>query len=233
MIYPYKYDKQFEKYIGQFMRVFNGFQTKDGVTRDGTDNLKRVPVVYGNMSRIVASVLQKRGTFQNNRIPMMAVNLQSIEIDAERKKSHQHIDSMMQNTDKAFARLIGPPLNLNMELSIYASSTSELFSIVEQILLVFNPRVTIQVDNNVLNSDYISEISLESINKEIQYPMGTQEQVVMLSMNFKVPVRLRYPHETDAPIIKQIIANILTESAGEFEGDFLIDSFTIGELDDE
>lgn len=216
MIYPYTFDNQFEKYIGQFMRVFSGFQTKDGVTRDGDDHLKRVPIVYGNMSRVVASVLNNRESFSSSVIPMMAANLASIEADDERKKPSAHHDSIAitkNDTKVALERLNGPPFNMNMELSIYASSTTEMFSIMEQILLIFNPRVSIQVDNKIANSDYITEISLTGIQPEIQYPMGQNKDIIMMTLTFKVPVRLRYPYATDGNVINEIMLNIFDDSA--------------------
>lgn len=220
MIYPYRYAAQFERYIGQFMRVFTGFQTRDGVERDGSYNQKRVPVVYGGMDRIVASVIQERGALKNNRIPIIAVNLEGIEMDPERKMSPNHIDTMPYDDDGVtnhYTRLIGPPFRMNMSVAIYASSTSEMFSIVEQILLIFNPRVTIYLDNNIINGDYITELTLESIQDEIQYPMGQNHRVVMQSMNFTVPVRLRYPHDGEAGVIEEIIANILIDSENSVE----------------
>lgn len=228
MKYPFRYDAQIEKYIGQFMRVFSGFQTQDGVMRDGSYNLKRVPVVYGNMSRVVANVLQKRSKFQANRVPMMAVNLSSIDIDTERKTSHHHIDALTNSTNTAAThRVNGPAFNLKMEVAVYASSSTELFSILEQILLIFNPRITIQVDNQILNSDYITEIVLESIQNEIQYPMGPQQQVVMQTLNFNVPIRLRYPYDPNGPYIQEIVANIFHESKDNVVSDIPVDQLII------
>ena len=235
MIYPFRSDQQVERYIAQFMRVFSGFQVRDGVERNGERKLERVPIVYGNMSRIVASVLQKRGTFQNNRIPIMAANLRALELDPQRKKSHHHVDSVVMN-GKGTDRIIGPALNLQMELSLYCSSTEQLFQLLEQILLNFNPRVTIQVDNNVLNSDFITEIELLSIDPEIQYPMGTEQQLVMLTLQFNVPVRLRYPMDMDGPLIKEIHLNIFQESQKGIEHILLENVIITGgdseELDD-
>lgn len=232
MLYPFRFDKQFEKYIYQFMRVFSGFQTQDGVERDGSMNLKRVPVVYGNMSRVVSSVLNKRDSFNSNRIPLMAVNMRSLRPDAERKRASMHHDRVTVNKNNSkvgLERLIGPALVMNMDVSIYASSTTELFSILEQILLIFNPRVTIQTDNSLYNSDYITEITLEDISPDIQYPMGENKQVVMLDLSFSVPVRLRYPVGTDGAVVHQIIVNILEDSANNIEP-INLEQIVIGEL---
>lgn len=230
MLYPFRYAKQFERYIGQFMRVFSGFQTQDGVARDGSFNLKQVPVVYGGMSRIVASVIQKRGTLQNNRVPMIAVHMEGIEIDMERKRNHHHIGSIPYNdgSNNALKRIDGPAYNMRMSVSVYASSNSELFSIIEQILLIFNPRVAIQIDNSIENSDYITEIILDDIQKDIQYPLGSDKQVVMMVLNFSVPVRLRYPYDREGATIQQILLNIMAESQEGIEQP--IDSVVIGDL---
>lgn len=219
MLYPYRYAAQFERYIGQFMRVFSAFQTQDGVERDGVFRTKRVPVVYGNMSRVVATVLQQRNKLASNRLPMMAVNLQGVQkMEEEARNQHHHETIQKPGTDDTVSRIFGPAFNLSMEVSVYASSTAELFSIVEQILLIFNPRITIQTDTNVLNSDYITEISLESMTNEIQYPMGPQEQVVMFTLNFMMPVRLRYPAKEDLDaIIKKIRLEIYEMSQGDPE----------------
>lgn len=219
MVYPYKFDNQFERYIGQFMRVFSGFQTQDGVIRDATNPPRRVPIVYGNMSRVVATVLQNRDSFNSNMVPMMAINLEGIEIDVQRKKPSAHIDSVAVERNAGnvgLRRLIGPPFIMNMSVSIYASSTTELFSILEQILLIFNPRITIQVDNKEANSDYITEISLRAIQPEFQYPMGTSKEVVMLTLNFEVPVRLRYPYDIENNVINSIALNIFQGSSEPF-----------------
>lgn len=217
VLYPYRKSDQFERYIGQFMRVFSGFQVRDGVARGGETLTKKVPVVYGNMSRIVASILTKRDHFTNTSLPFMAANLVGIEIDLNNRKSPHHQDTVSKysiGSSNAVERLIGPAFILNMDLSIYASSSTELFGLLEQILLVFNPRVAIQVDTDADNSDYITEISLSTIQPEMQYPLSTNKETVMLTLGFTVPVRLRYPHDPNAAIIQQITLNLKEESSG-------------------
>lgn len=210
-LYPYRSGEQFKRVISQFMRVFSGFQTPDG-----NGGLKRIPVVYGSMDRITASVLQQRDHLSNNKVPMFAVNLNGMSIDVNNKRSPKHIDAIA-NTKvgvqdrKAITRLIGPPYLLNFELNIIASSNTELYNILEQILLIFNPRVSILLDSVAANSDYITEIILESLNSEIQYPMGGEQRIVQMGMTFTVPVRLRYPYLETDNIIKSIKLNLQDE----------------------
>lgn len=212
-VYPYRSDSQIERYISQFMRAMSGFQVKVG---HDTDELNRVPVRYGAMHRIVASVLQRRDSFTNNALPLIAVNLSGIQKNEERKISKHHVDSVLYDncgSEESLNRVAGPSIELEFELSIYASSSRQLFEISEQIMLVFNPRMAIQIDNSVINSDYITEISLTSINNEIQYPLGTEDQTVMQSFTFNVPARLRYPFTVTDTLIKEIRNKIFDDTA--------------------
>lgn len=207
-LYPYLETRQFEKYISQFARIFKGFQYDAG---DETPT--RIPVVYGSMSRIVAGILSKNDTHQNNRLPMMAVNMTGINLDPLGKRARTHIDSVVNiskaDTQKVVNRLIGPSFIMDMELSIYASSKIELFNIVEQILLVFNPRVTIRVDTNMSSGNFLTEVILESIQNEIQYPLGTERDVVSMNMTFSMPIRLNYPRELQDILITKITQNVI------------------------
>ena len=211
-VYNFRKGDQIERYIGQFMRVFSGFQVQDGVERNNQLLTKRVPVVYGNMSRIVATILNKRDFLTNNRIPMIAANMISLEPDPNNKRSPHHVDirNVKSPNGAVLNQLSGPAFIMNMELSVYASSTTELFEIVEQILLIFNPRVAIQTSSDLYDSNYITDIALTSIQPEIQYPMGTEQPIVTMSMTFELPIRLKYPRGFSDNIIEQIIANVKT-----------------------
>ena len=218
--YPYLESRQFERYLSQFIRVFSGFQTQDGIERNGTRQLKRVPVVYGNMSRITAHMLKKGDKYLNQKIPIIGVNLEGIEVNVEARRNSRHVEEFSTyksnpTNPRNIERLIGPPFILSLSVSIYASSTVELFDIVEQILLIFNPRITITVDSKALNADHITEIELTGINSELQYPLGMDQQVVVYSLVFQVPVRLRYPAsaEVSTDFIQQIRWRILEESS--------------------
>jgi len=214
-LYEYRKGEQIERYIAQFMRVFSGFQVRDGVERDGAYLTKRVPVVYGNMSRIVASIINKRDHMTNQTVPIMAANMVGLTPDPNNKKSPHHRDtrSMHVTNNQLYDvvdRLSGPAFIMNMELSVYASSTTELFDIVEQILLIFNPRVTIQTSSQMLNSSYITDIALTGIQPEIQYPMGMESPIAMMALVFEVPIRLNYPQGTNDKIILNITENVKT-----------------------
>jgi hypothetical protein len=224
-LYPYSGDgKQFKTYISQIMRVFSGFQ----VEANSNGELKRIPIVYGGMSRIVASILSKdQDGFANNRVPLMAINLVGIEPDSMGKRSPRHEDQvsnlMANGADRTFAsRIIGPSFIMNFELSIYADTTSQLFEIIEQLFLLFNPRVTINLDTSVTSGSYLSEISLTSISPDIQYPLGQEKQTVMMQMSFNCPIRLKFPHNADRDLIIKKITQNMFDSADNNIGTLVV-----------
>lgn len=214
-IYEYRRGEQLERHIGQFMRVFAGFQVSDGVQRDGSYLTKKVPVVYGNMSRIVASILSKRDFLANPTLPMMAVNMSGLSPDLDNRRTQHYRDERVVSKPDGnlgvLERITGPAFIMNMELSVYASSTTELFDIIEQIVLIFNPRVAIQTSSDLYDADYITEISLTGFQPEMMYPMGTDSPVVMMTLQFDMPMRFKYPKGFGDKIIDQIIANVKSD----------------------
>lgn len=215
-LYPYRESKQLKTYIGQFMRVFSGFQMPTSLKKDGTpESLKRIPVVYGTMDRITASVMSKnQDHFTNFRIPIIAVNMEGIELDNVNKMPRTHIDTVASpDRTGGYERLMGIPMIMNMTVDILASSNEELFGILEQILLIFNYRVTIQIDNKAVNANYLTEITLASVDNQIQYPLGGDKRVCSMGLRFTVPVKLRYPSSENIKIIDTIRENIYTESS--------------------
>lgn len=218
-LYPYRESKQFEKFISQFMRIFSGFQTRDGVERDGEYEYYRVPVIFGKLDRVVAHMMKKGDTYINQKIPIFSVNLSGIEPDDEGKKNFHHKEvyntkRIHPENPKTVERIMGPAFIMNFEVSLWASSMTEMFDIMEQVLLIFNPRVTITLDSSAYNCANITEVTMNDIQDEVQYPLGQDKRVVMSTMNFSVPVRLSYPRYVgEANIIEQIKYRILDETA--------------------
>ena len=73
------YENQIERYLSQVIRAFSTFTVKDGVVRNGQQYEEKVPVMFGSPSRVVAAILNKDTEYKNVKVPLMAVNLASIE----------------------------------------------------------------------------------------------------------------------------------------------------------
>lgn len=221
--YPYRSNKQIERFLGQFMRAISGFQVKDGVVRNGTDNLKRVPVVYQSMDRIVSGIINNRDGFSGGSLPIIGVVLTGITLDKEKRRSNKHeqytLARPIDGDDQMIETLFGPPLLMEVEASIIASSKSELYEIVEQFLLVFNPRLSLLLHDNLFDPNYLTEISLTVLGDEVSIPIATEMGMNIMNMTFECPISLSYPHKRGDNIVKEIIANIKTS-----DNDFVITS---------
>lgn len=214
-LYPYRESTQLKTYIGQFMRVFSGFQMPTTLNPDGTvAELRRIPVAYGTMDRAVAALLSKNSDHMTNvRVPFIVCNMEGIELDPTNKMPKHHIDSVVgSGAVNSFERLMGVPMSMNMSVDILASSNAELFGILEQILLIFNYRVTIQVDNKAVNANFLTEITLNSVDNQIQYPLGTEKRICSMGLRFTVPVKLRYPSGENISWIGSIREKIYASS---------------------
>lgn len=209
ILYPYYFDHQIEKFIGQAMKAFSGFIVKDGVERDGSIKEKRVMVTYGPMDRVVSNILSTDDKFKNHRIPIMAVNVSSMTISPEKRLSSNHKRDIpyrtSQGEQKIRRKITGNPISLNIELGIYASSITQLFEIIEQILLVFNPGVTLQKSNNVFDDSYRAHLRLESVEQDISFPFGSDKKTVHSNINFTMPIRIAYPDVDPENLINTII----------------------------
>jgi len=213
--YTYFYSGQIRNYISQFMRVFAGLQCQDGVDRDndGLNDMRTVNLHYGDMERIVANVLYKDNTFQSNTIPIIAAYLVQLELNDEIRKAPHHIENIVRtresdNTRIANSRLMPVPYKAIMDLSIYASNNSQMFQIMEQILMLFNPDLVIQKSDNIIDWSYLTRVKLVAINNEANNPSGPDERFISQTISFEFDVWLNFPAKEYSGIIKQIELNV-------------------------
>lgn len=217
--YPWNYNKQFEAYITQFLRIFSGIQVRDGVKRENDSyKFRKVPVYYGPPTRITSEILNKRSSFPNVSLPLISGNLESISINTDRRgptKYHEDKVSYKDSTGtyKTNQRLVGPALTLSLKVSIWASSNDELFQILEQLLLMFNPKVTIQKSTDIEDSNYITQVELTEISRNINTPLGTDSKTFQTDLQFSVDARMNYPFLVgEGGIIEKIITNVYDET---------------------
>lgn len=212
-IYGYSYNSQFEQYIAMFLRIFSGFQIEKN--KDG--ELERVPVIYGPQDRIVAKIQSNRRSFTNQKLPIISAVMTGLDRNEERKRATDYSGStplqfQEDGTYTTVQRLIGPPFKVSMDVSIMASSVQQMFEILEQILLIFNPRISIQKSDDLLDQNYNTEVALTGINDEINYPLGTDQKFVSITLNFEFDARLNYPKKFDGNIIEKIKTNIYDDT---------------------
>ena len=60
----YFYDEQIRRYILQFIRLFSEFSVKMGKDDAGNDLFQKIPVRYGDPSRVTAHVMKQNSETQ-------------------------------------------------------------------------------------------------------------------------------------------------------------------------
>lgn len=230
--YPFYYQRAIKDYIKQFLRVFSGFQVEYEVDRDEDGDLDRKTcrIFYSDMDRVVANILHDDGHFVATSMPLMSGYLTGIELNPEIRKSRYHQENVSRTNSHgelvAEQKKMGVPYTLSMDLSIYTSNSNQMFQLLEQILMLFNPKLTIQKSDNIIDWTYLTEIELVSITPETNYPVSTDERYIVWTLGFVFPIWLDFPaKEQTQGIIEQIEANIL-DCTYDPEG-ILLDTFVI------
>ena len=214
--YNFYYQKAIKDYIKQFLRVFSGFQVQYDVDRDedGELDMKTCSIFYSEMDRVVANVLHKEGSFIPTSLPIMSGWMTGIELNPELRHTKYHQENVSRirgdGVRVSDAKKMGVPYTISMDLSIFTSNSNQMFQLLEQILMLFNPKLTIQKSDNIIDWTYLSEIELVSITPETNFPASTDERYMVWTLGFVFPIWLDYPaKEQTAGIIEQIEANIL------------------------
>lgn len=213
--YTYYYQGAFRGYIEQFLRIFSGLQVEHGVDRDedGNPDRETCSVYYGDMSRIVANVLRENDTFRSSRLPLLAGSVTAIEPNPEERRSRFHQENITRvresdNKKVVNQKIMGVPFRVSADLSIYTSNNTQMFQLLEQILLLFNPKLTIQKSDSLIDWNYLTDVELVSITSEQNVPPGMEERIIIHTLSFTFDVWLDFPGKEKDNLIEQIELNV-------------------------
>ena len=102
------------------------------------------------------------------------------------------------------------PYNLNIQVDVWSNNTDTKLQILEQILVLFNPSIQLQSNNNPLDWSNVFEVELTDISwSSRSLPAGVDEQIDISSLSFEVPIWISPPAKVQRQkIIQKIIADI-------------------------
>jgi len=222
------YDEQVRRYILQFIRIFSGFNVKTGKKlSDGTsDYYIKVPARYGDVSRMAATILKGNSENIVNSAPFIACYVQSLQPDRARVQEPFFTDKVKVNerkwneeinayTDEGgnrynVGRLMPVPYLLNMQVDVWTSNTDQKLQLLEQILVLFNPALEIQQNDNPIDWTTITTVELTDIQWTSRaIPAGIEDQIDIASMFFQIPIWINPPAQvTRQNVIRNIIHNL-------------------------
>lgn len=220
----YWYDGQIRRYLIQLIRVFSHFQVKEN-TSSG-ESFNRVPVKYGDSSRMVSAILRNNSENIVNSAPQIALTIQNIQPAPDRIQDPYWVDKIQvaerewdeaegvytseQGSLYTVERYMPVPYNLTIQVDIWTTNTTQKLEILEQFFILFNPSLQLQVNDNPLDWANVFEVKMEAItwtNRGI--PSGPDEQLDVATLNFEVPIWISPPAKVKRQeIIQRIVANL-------------------------
>lgn len=229
------YDGQVRRYITQTIRVFSNFVVKYG---DGT--LVRIPVMYGDADRQVASIIRNNSENKINSVPRISVYISSLSLDRERTSDATFVSKMnfrerdINTVDGAYTggqgrnytieRLMPTPFKLELKVDIWSANTDQKLQILEQILVLFNPSLELQTTDNYVDWTSLTILDLKDINWSSRaVPVGTDTPIDIATLTVTTPIWISPPVKVKhLGVITKIITSMYgamdTSPTGYIEG---------------
>lgn len=241
----YFYDGQIRRYVTQFMRIFIGFKYK---TTDG--ELKSVPVMYGDMSRQVASIIKENSENKLPTVPRIACYITGLELDRARLSDATFVSKMnirernWENVDGEIVydnsqgggytieRLMPTPYNLTMKADIWTNNVDQKLQLFEQISVLFNPSLDIQTTDNYIDWTSLSVVDIQNIiftSRSI--PQGVDSEIDVMTIEYKMPMYITPPAKVKKlGIIRNVIMNVFADTGDVLGLEDLIYNQTEGDI---
>ena len=223
----YFYDGQIRRYVTQFMRVFIGFKYQAG---DGDQRL--VPVMYGDLTRQVASIIKDNSENKMPTVPRISCYITGLELDTSRLADStfvskvnirertyedvagQRVYGTEQGAGYTVERLMPTPFKLKVKADVWTSNTDQKLQLLEQILILFNPSLEVQTTDNYVDWTSLSVIYLTSTNfSSRSIPQGTDTDIDIASLEFEMPIYISPPTKVKKlGVVRAVINNMFTNT---------------------
>ena len=197
-----------------------------GRTDSNDAALIRVPVRYGDWSRMAQTVAQDNSASSLPSTPLMTFHVTGMNYARERLQDPYHVSKLQvrqrfydQQTESyettqgnAFTieRLMPVPYKMSINLDIWTSNTNQKLQLFEQICTLFNPSLEIQSTDNYIDWTSLSVIDLDdTIWTSRTVPQGTENPIDIMTMKFSVPIWISSPAKVKKlGVIEKIIASV-------------------------
>jgi len=221
------YDGQIRRYVTQFMRVFIGFKYQAG---DGEERL--VPVMYGDLTKQVASIIKDNSENKMPTVPRIACYITGLELDTSRLADSTFVSKMQvrertyedvagrrvygteQGAGYTVERLMPTPFKLRVKADIWTSNTDQKLQLLEQILILFNPSLEVQTTDNYVDWTSLSVIYLSSTSFSSRtIPQGSAEDIDIASLEFEMPIYITPPAKVKKlGVVRAVVQNMFNNT---------------------
>jgi hypothetical protein len=209
------------------MRVFIGFKYQAG---DKEERL--VPVMYGDLTRQVASIIKDNSENKMPTVPRISCYITGLELDTSRladstfvskvnvrERTYQDVAGQRvygteQGAGYTVERLMPTPFKLRVKADVWTSNTDQKLQLLEQILILFNPSLEVQTTDNYVDWTSLSVIYLTSTNfSSRSIPQGTDTDIDIASLEFEMPIYISPPTKVKKlGVVRAVINNMFTNT---------------------
>jgi hypothetical protein len=215
--------------------MFSNFQVEYGRTNSNEAALIRVPVRYGDWTRLAQTVLQENSSSALPSTPLMTFYITGMNYARERLQdpyfvSNQQVRQRFYDTQSesyentqgnAFTieRLMPVPYKMSLSLDVWTSNTNQKLQIFEQISTLFNPSLEIQSTDNYLDWTSLSVVDLDdTVWSSRTIPQGTENPIDIMTMKFSIPIWISSPAKVKKlGVIEKIIASVYDDQGDMLE----------------
>ena len=220
------YSGQIRSYLTQCVRAMSGFQVSTNKNSEGKSALITVPVIGGNQSREVATIIQQNSENTQISLPLMSLYINSFDYDRAnaqipqiadkvRIQERKHDGQKYLNAPGDFFIVHRPmpfPVKLGLTLDIATSNMEQKLQLLEQILIYFNPSIEIQSNSNFFDQTSITTLELnEGITwSSRSIPIGTDASLIdICSLTFEMKCWISPPVSiTRNGVIERVVTSI-------------------------
>ena len=220
------FDEQIRRYLLQFTRMISLFQVEYGRNEQGTTDLIRVPVRYGDASRQAQTIIQQNSANSLPSTPLMTFYITGLDYDRPRMQDPYHVNKMSvrqrtynpdtqdyettQGNAFTIERLMPVPYRMTINLDIWTSNTNQKMQLFEQIATLFNPSLEIQSSENYIDWTSLSVVDLEKVTWSSRtIPVGTENPIDIMTLTFGIPIWISSPAKVKKlGVVERVIASI-------------------------
>lgn len=212
----YFYTGQLKKISTQFVNIFSNLLIKMSASNSSSSSeFIKVQSIYEPLDRVVANLMNSNTSNKMIQLPIISSTITALENSPDRRVgnnvlSRQRTGSLVNGvTTYATVYTVRPhPIKVSFKTSILASNQEELFQILEQLWLIFDPNLQLQISNAPLDSTRIVEVQMLSLAESYNMPLDVSPAKFQWDAMFTVDAWIPFPMEVRDNIINSIRLDI-------------------------
>lgn len=193
----------------------------------------QVPVRFGDMTRQVASIINKNSENIIQSAPFIACYIKDLKFDRNRIQDPTFVSKLqirerafdsagqeylnVQGTNYTVERLMPTPYMITFNADIWTTNLDQKLQLWEQITVLFNPSIELQTTDNYIDWTSLSVLELTDncVFESRTVPQGVSNDLSIATLQFTAPVWISPPAKVKKlGIITKIISNVFAEPTG-------------------